>query len=589
MADPGFGELMAVAGRDARRVWLGCAVAIAGVACRIATYLFFYLALASLPHRGGAGLALYIGLAAASYLASHLLAGLATGISHYAAFDILHGLRRRLLDKLARLPLGYFATRRAGGLKRIVNENVEVLELFFSHQLPDMLAALVVAPATLVLIALVDWRLALAAAAILPVLALANWLMMKGHGPKIGQYFGLLRQINASSVEYLQGIEVIKSARGGDAAFRTLKQRVEAFRDFASDWQKSWMGPWTLFAVTTGAALVFVVPLGLWLVETGRGSAEALLFAVLAATGMGGPLIKLSLYSEIYLRVVKAWASIRDLLAEPELGEAAAAAPFPADHTIRLAGVDLVEDGRTILEGIDLALPANSFSALVGPSGAGKTSLIRLITRQWDATRGTVEIGGVNVQSLALGELIGRIAVISQDVFLFNDSILENIRLGRAGATEAEAIAAARAARLHEFVATLPEGYATMVGENGARLSGGQRQRLALARALLRDAPILVLDEVTADVDPYHERLIQAAVNALAGRKTVVIVSHRLDSVRHCRHLALVIGGKIAAAGSHDALLAASDAYRELWATQQANLRWTLGGQGAPAPVGAVV
>jgi ABC-type multidrug transport system fused ATPase/permease subunit len=582
-------DLMALGAGRAGRLWVGCAVAGLGVICRVAVYLFLFGALSSLLRDGGAGLPIQAGLAGASFLAGHVLTGLAAWICHEAAFDILHDLRLRLLDKLARLPLGYFAIRPNGSLKRLVNEQVEELELFFSHQLPDMVGVVLVVPATLVVVAMADWRLALAAGAILPGLVLINHAMMRGHGPKIARYGELLQQIDAGAVEYLQGIEVIQATNGGDAACRKLQGQIDAFRQFASAWQQSWLLPWTLFAVTAGGALMLVLPLGLWLVATGRCEVAELLLGILAATGLAAPLTKLSLYIEIYLRVIAAGRSVSGLLAAPELAEAAAAEPFPSGHELRFEQVSLAERGRTILDRIDLVLPAGQVSAIIGPSGAGKTSLVRLISRQIEASAGVVRIGGTDVRALALADLATNIALICQDVFLFNDSILENILIGRADATVEDAIAAARRARLHDFVQTLPDGYDSSVGENGGRLSGGQRQRLALARALLRDAPILILDEITADVDPHHERLIQEAVNELGGHKTIVIVSHRLDSVRHCDRLVLLRDGRIDAVGRHHELMAKSAAYRCLCAMQDANLRWRDAAPGPAEPIFAEV
>lgn len=567
----GFGNLMALTGGQGRRFAAACALACAGTALAVAPFLLAAW-LAQAPSAAAAA------LLAACLLLQPVLMGLSTGIAHYAAFDVLYAIRRDLMAKMARLPLGYFTRRQAGSLKRILNEDIEVLELFLSHQLPDVLACVLVPLLTLGLLAAVEWRLALAALGVVPVAYGAQVAMMRGHGGRMAEYFGRLGAINGAAVEYVRGIEAVKGMPGGSLVLAGLLGRIDEFRRFAEGWFGLWGMPWSVYAVFSGASALFVVPTGLWLAAHGAPAGDVL-FGLFAATGIGAPLVKLTIYGEITMRVLQADRKIRAVREAPELPEPASVAEAPAHHGLAFEGVGLDADGRVLLDGVSFTVPAGRLTAIIGPSGAGKTTLLRLALRFGDPDRGRVTLGGVDLRRLPAGDLAARVGLVSQDVFLFDDTVAANIRLGRPGASDDAVRAAARDALCEDFIARLPAGFDTRLGEGGQRLSGGQRQRLALARTLLAGQPVLLLDEVSAFVDPWHEALIQQAVNRLAGGRTVVVVSHRLDSTRHADHLVFVQGGRVLAEGSHDRLLAACPPYARLWEVQRRNLDWQLRGQ----------
>lgn len=510
--------------------------------------------------------------------------GASTGIAHYAAFDLLFALRRRLMRHLAALPLGYFTGRQTTSIKRVLNEEVEAVELFASHQLPDVVSTLATVLALAGLLFWVDWRMALAVLAVIPLASLAQMLMMRGHAGKIGAYFGRIGKVNAAAVELVQGLETLRTCRGAALIHEGMQRQIQDLYTFSEAWRRQWMPPWVFYSVVIGAAPLFALPLGLWLHAAGMLDIPALVFCLLAATGFGQPLLKLALYTEILLRVQQAEKKISALLNAP-LPTVPGAPVELTPGDIAFDGVGLEQDGRTLLDGISLRIPAGSITAIVGPSGAGKTSLIRLLDRSFEPTRGRISIGGQDIGAADASAVSRLVGVMTQSIFLFDDTIRENIRLARAGATDAEVEAAARAAHCDGFVRTLPEGYETRVGEGGVRLSGGQRQRLALARTLLARLPVLVLDEATSFVDPLHEALLQDAVGRLVGERTVVIVSHRLDSVAHCDLVVLMEGGRILGAGTHAELLEGVPRYRELWRLQQENLAWDVGPARTPAEV----
>ncbi|TDR95025.1 ABC transporter ATP-binding protein [Enterovirga rhinocerotis] len=505
-----------------------------------------------------------------------ILAGVATACAHYAAFDLLFVLRRDLMHRLAALPLSYFTQRQDARVQRVLGDEVEAVELFISHHLPDVVAALATILVLSGMMAWADWRLALAALAVLPIGAAAQAAMMRGHGEKMGLYFGRIGRVNATAAELVLGLETLKTLQGGRLMMDGALQQVRDLHAFAEEWRAQWMPGWVLYTVIIGAAPAFVLPVGLWLQQHGSVTPAALVFCLLAATGLGVPLLKLVLYAELLMRTRQAAGKIAEIVdAAPErpVSDPAPLAPGP----VVFDGVSLEMGGRAILQDISLAVLEGGITAIVGPSGAGKTSLARLFNQSLEPTRGRITVGGRDVSEVAPGALGRLVGVVSQDVFLFNDTILENIRTARPAASVAEVDAAARAAHCHDFIAALPKGYETRVGEGGSRLSGGQRQRVALARALLADLPILLLDEATSFADPVHEALLQDAVGRLADRKTIVVISHRLDSVVGCDRIVLMENGRIVAAGTHDALLGAAPRYAELWRIQQRNLSWGLG------------
>ncbi|NKD86345.1 ABC transporter ATP-binding protein [Haematospirillum jordaniae] len=580
MAIKSFIRLMRLTGQFRWRFVVACLLSSISVALSLAPLLLICLSVEALSSGHVVSFWISIWVAVSCLVLQPVCAGLATGIAHAAAFDTLATIRHALLRKFGCLTLDFFSSRQTGSLKRLVNEDVEALELFLSHQLPDMVSALLAPLSGLVFLAVIDWRLSVAACGIVPLAVTANALMMRGHSSKISQYFRLLGTINAAAVEYLQGIDALKTGGRGLQSFCVFRNHVCDFRDFAISWQKQWLGPWAFFSVATGASLLFVVPIGSWLVLHAGVMPTTMLLAVFIATGISVPLTKLVLYGEVFLRVSKAEQAITRILKEPEL---TIGSPHHissiASFGFRLEAVGFETAAEVLLRDISLEIPVNQTTALVGVSGAGKTSLVRLLVRHIKPTSGHISLAGQGLDTFTPEELALCVGLINQDVFLFNDTIAANIAVGMRNTSHDAILAAARAANALHFIEQLPEGFDTVIGENGVLLSGGERQRLALARALLRDAPILILDEATSHVDPVHEALIQQAVNQLAGRKTILVVSHRLDSVSACDQIILLSDGRLDAVGTHEQLLGCSLLYSRLWALQCRNLSWSLGCQ----------
>ncbi|MFI6513862.1 ABC transporter ATP-binding protein [Streptosporangium sp. NPDC050855] len=520
-------------------------------------------------------------LACLSGLAALLLGFAAGAVSHLADNDLQLALRRRLAEHTGRLPLGWVTSRGAGEIKRAVQDDVHALHTLVAHTLLDVTTALTAPLLALAYLFTVDWRLALLS--VLP-LALGAYLFsraMAGAAAQMAEYGAALGRISSAAVEFSNGIAVLKTFGRGHKVHERFLSATDGFSDFFTSWVRTTL-------VTSTAALLVVSPVVVLLLLTVAGAvfvtagwttaadlvAFVLLGPVIAAPmGLVGPRIQ-------QIRAGQAAATrISALLATPVLPQSPAPA-LPQGSRISMREVSFSYDGRTdVLSGIDLDLEPGTVTALVGPSGSGKSTLASLLLRFHDVTAGAVTIGGADVRDIPTTELYRHVGFVLQDVRLLRASVADNIRLGRPSAGDDEVEQAARAAQIHERITELPAGYATEVG-TGVSFSGGERQRLSIARALLADAPVLVLDEATAYADPYSEALIQDALSTLAAGRTLLVIAHRLATVRHADRIVVLDGGRIVEQGRHADLLAAEGRYARLWRAQEAA---QAAGQTAPA------
>jgi ATP-binding cassette subfamily B protein len=528
-------------------------------------------------------------VAAGALVVRYVLVAAANMLAHVAAFRVLHDLRLRLAKKLGAVPLSFFSRHGAGELKKTLLDDVNSVEGFVAHHVPDAVAAFAVPLSTAVALAWVDWRMALASVVMAPLAFVTMAVAMRDVGKAHAQWNDIQSRVNASLLEYLRGIHVIKTFGLTARRFGDLSRAVEDGLTWMAGFMRTNGRGYGAFGAIIGSSLVVLVPAGGWLYTRGSLSLEDLvLFLVL------GPQLLMAL-----MRLMFAWgnvdkirasnARIQAILAAPDL-ETAASDAQPAHHgvTFRDVGFRYEDGGPAVLRGVSFDAPAGKVTALVGPSGAGKTTLVRLVPRLWEATSGAVELGGVDVKALPLDALLARVSMVFQDVFLFHGTVRDNLRLARPDATDAQIDAACRAARAYDFIQALPKKYDTSLGERGARLSGGEKQRLSIARALLKDAPVLLLDEATAFADPENEARIQEALSALCVGRTVIVVAHRLSTVATADRIVVLDGGRVEDQGTHAELLARSALYRRLWNDHTAALDWSLGDAGpAPAPRGA--
>lgn len=506
-------------------------------------------------------LGLAAGLAGAAQVA---LWAAAMYVSHVAAYEQLHGLRLQLLDRLTRLPLGEVVGRRSSDLQRVVVDDVGKIELFVAHSLPELVASVVAWVVVTVWLFSVDPLMTLAT---IVVVTVAFAILMAGTRRSrsyLARTTAAEMGLGRGLVDLVDGLLTLAVFDRSNRPPPSLDRAVDDVADSNAEWLGRFAPFGTAYGVLIAAPALLVVPIGGALVVSGRASADDLLLFLIIGLGYGAPIVRLrriwfQLNTITYASGVIDQVLDADAQPEPATSAPAEGASIEFDHVSFSYG-----DVPTIND-VSFAVAPGSLTALVGPSGSGKSTIARLIGRFWDVDRGAVRIGGVDVRDRRLDDLLGDVTFVFQDTFLFRDSIAANLRAGRPHASDDEMVAAAVAANADEFVRSLPDGYDTIVGARGVWLSGGQRQRLAIARALLHDSPIVVLDEATAFVDPDSEALVRSALRAMTRHRTVVVIAHRLTSVVDADQILVVEGGTITQRGRHDELVAAPGTYRSLW------------------------
>lgn len=503
--------------------------------------------------------------------------GLSIRLSHIAAFTILYDLRIELARKLGTLPLGYFTNRTTGEVKKIIHEDVEQLEQGLAHIIPDVVAGLTVPLLVGILLFLVDWHMTLATLASAAIALTLFGVIMSRFD--MNAYNALLTKMNGVVIQYINGMKVIKAFARTDASFTQLQDVVEEMRQVYVRTTRLSAMPMAVMLTLMRSAAVTIVPTGIVLYSLGSLTLPTFVLFVVMGIGFNRPIMAVLFHGLTgFYQVNSASQRIAAVFSQPALADPVHPQE-PDGNEIAFRDVCFSYGDTPVLKHVSFTVPAGSVTALVGPSGAGKSTLAKLIPRFWDVDSGEICIGGVTVQEIAVEDLMDRVSFVFQDVFLFNDTVLENIHIGKPTATREEIIKAAKAARCHEFIEALPQGYETSVGENGVSLSGGQRQRLSIARAILKDAPIIILDEATAYVDPENEALVQAALAGLLrkGDKTLVVVAHRLSTITEADQILVIDQGQIVAQGTHELLLATCELYQEQWQAHVTAQRWQLG------------
>ena len=500
--------------------------------------------------------------------------GCAGALSHKGAYNTLFRVRCRVVDHLAHAPLGQLDERSTGSIKTVLSDDIEKLELFLAHNITEAIMYLTGPVAAFIFLCSVNVPLALATLVPFAAAFVVMGVIFKRMAGVMPRASAALSRMNAVMVEYVRGMRVIKALNMGSKSFRRFQSAVDEEHAVWCDIARKTGPGFAAFVIIIECGMLVMVPLGGFLFSTGAISGSTfLLFAFVGSLY----LTEIRLLQEIgskYAQVKSGAIKAQELLDLPAF---AGGAPFPAKSDVRLENVRFSYDGtREVLHGVNLAVQQGERLAVVGPSGAGKTTIVELVSRFYDATEGTVRIGGVDVRDLDYDDLLAHVAVVFQKTFLTSGSILENIRMGKR-ATLDEVCEAARQARIDDFIMGLPRDYDTEIGTLGERLSGGQRQRIAIARAILKDAPVLILDEATSAADPENQVQIDEAIANLCAGRTVVIVAHRLGVVRTCDRVAVVEDGGISAVGTHDEVLAACPYYRKAWADYERTRRITFG------------
>ena len=562
-----FAKLLSFMEDDKPRMALSLALACVGEALGIVPYLVIAFLAAGLIE-GTLTLpaaALAAGAAALAQLAKFLLTWRSSMMSHRIAFRALRTMRERMAEKMARVPMGEIVDTPIGVVKNRFVDNVNVLEDAIAHFMPELPSNVFGPLLGFAVVFAIDWRMGLAGLATIPLGLLFYAGMMRDYRAKMDRYSTSERAMNASLVEYVNGIQVIRAFGRTASSYAAFSDAVADYHDSTLAWfRQSWLWMAGIRSIVP-CTLLAQLPLGVLLMAQGTLGLPAFLTCIVIPLSCIGPVLKFAQAAGQIAVMDACLDVVWDFLSAPELER-------PTER-VRLEGrrfeLDHVSfayrDGDEVLHDVSLVAEPGQVTAIVGPSGSGKSTIAKLMAGFWDATGGSVRFGGRDVQEMPSGQLAEQIAYVSQDTFLLDASIADNIRLGRPGAGDGDVRRAAEAACCHEFISSLPQGYDTPVGEAGGRLSGGERQRIAIARAILKNAPVVILDEATAYADPENEARVEQALSKLVAGKTLVVIAHRLSTVRNAGKIVVVEGGRVVGQGAHDALLAGCATYARMW------------------------
>lgn len=515
----------------------------------------------------------------AGYLVRMVSFGISTVLAHICAYTILDNIRIGIANRLMKAPLGEVMGQRIGSLKNIIVDKVEEIEPPLAHMIPELTSNLLLPLVIFVWMLCIDWRMGLAVL-IAPLLSLIPmFFLMRNFNSQYAAYMEANNHVNSIIIEYVEGIEVVKAFNQSTSSYEKFVGAVQSFKDFTLAWFKGTWKTMNLMTAIMPTTLLGVLPVGLVLVQGGSLSVPGLAMSIILALSIVAPLMKAITFINEAKSMEYAVQSANDLLHMPVLPDSGK--EISLTHTdISLEHVRFSYDGsgeNEVLHDISLAMPQGSFTALVGPSGGGKSTVARLIARFWDVTGGAVSIGGVNVKEMSVRQISELVSFVTQDNFLFNCSLKENIRLGNPNATDEEVYAAAKAACCDTFIARLEKGYDMPAGDAGKRLSGGEKQRIAIARAILKDAPIVILDEATAFTDPQNEDQIQKSIMTLSKGKTLLVIAHRLSTIQNADQIVVLEKGRVADCGRQEELLTRCPLYRDMWEAHIGAKNWSVG------------
>lgn len=505
-------------------------------------------------------------------------------VSHGVAFSMMRELRLKLIQKLSRVPGRFFSEHQEGDLKKAIVDDVAALEGVFAHNIPELASGIFVPLTSTLILLWVDWRMALAALAILPVAFGVQARMMSGMQERWDEWHAAEARANRGVLEFIRGIVVLKLFNRDVTSMKRVRSGVLGIRDLAVSMTHRSMSGYAIFFTLLSCNLLVVLPVGLALLKMEAISRDELVLFVALGTGILLPLNKLLFLFGSMQKVNASLTRIRAVLNAQELDEPHGAAPLPETLEVRFDDVEFSYPDRdqAALQGVSFSLPPRTTTAVVGTSGAGKSTLVKLLVRAYDPDKGTIRLGGQDLRGLSTAQRTSLISHVSQDTTLFHGTIRDNLLLANPEASEEAMYRATEAARAHDFITNLPGGYDEPIGDRGNHLSGGEKQRIAIARALLKDAPLVVLDEITANVDPESERGIQEGLSALSRDKSVIFVAHRLRTVVGADQILVMEGGNLVDQGTHHDLLQRCKPYIRLWNDQTRAEQWTLT-TGAPS------
>ncbi len=505
------------------------------------------------------------GLIAICWLVNKIFHTISTTLSHKATFGVLAEIRRRLTKKLSKMPLGDVLDAASGSYKNIIVERVDSIETTLAHIIPEVISNAVVPIGIFAIMLSVNWRLALLALLSVPVGLVFYSLMMIGANESYKNTIDKTKALNDTAVEYINGIEVIKAFGKTRSSYEKFRIAAKEGADCFIEWMRR-CNLWQNLAMSfLPAQLLSLLPFTAWFYMTGRVDGADALLMIILSLGLVTPFMVIAGHVDNMGKMGTIIAEATAILEKREMERPDKMIHKPQGNTIEFHDVHFGYKEKEVLHGIDLQIREGTVNALVGPSGSGKSTIAKLIASFWDTDSGSISYGGVDIKDIPLSEYNKNIAYVSQDNYLFDETVMENIRMGRPGASDEDVVAAAKACGCHDFIMNLEKGYDTIAGGAGGHLSGGERQRISIARAMLKDAPVVILDEATAYTDPENEAIVQNSVAKLVKGKTLIVIAHRLSTITSADQIILINDGSIETIGTQEELLRYSHLYRDMW------------------------
>ena len=559
-------QLFAFVGERNSKMRISILLAVLGEMFGIVPFLMVAL-LADELYRGTATIQrvlFFSGIAAICQLIKMLLTWRSSLMSHKISFTILKNIREAITDRMAKVPMGVMLETPTGTFKNLIVDNVAKLEDSMAHFMPELPSNIAAPLCSILLIFILDWRMGLASLITIPLGILFFAAMMRGYGPRMENYMRSANDMNSSLVEYVNGIQVIKAFNRSASSYGKYSKSVNYFHDSTMEW---WSQCWFWNAAARAvlpSTLLGTLPVGAWLYMEGTLSLPVFLISLVVPLGFVAPLMKVSEAMEQVSMIKGNLEQVTAFLKTPELVRPSEPVSL-GERTYQFEDVHFGYKETEVLHGISFQTKPGTMTAIVGPSGSGKSTIAKLMAGFWDVTSGSVRFGGQDIRQIPFEQLMGEISYVAQDNFLFDKSIRENIRMGNPAATDEEVEDAAKAANCHDFIMQLEQGYDTLAGDAGDRLSGGERQRITIARAMLKPSSVVILDEATAYADPENEALIQQAISKLVAGKTLIVVAHRLNTIRNADQILVVANGNIAGRGTQEELLRECPIYQKMW------------------------